>query len=250
MLQEQTTELTAADLSAAGYDFNSFRLGTYVQVESSAHNIDQNYLVKKLNINFQNPDSNKLSVGSTVYTFTEQNKRQQETKWKEVQTNIEASQNKAIRELEERTSSVIIQNSESILSRVADEYYTKDDTDTMVSELSTEIEQTADAVEIRFTDLQTNLDTVEDGANAQFEEIKSFIRLENGNVILGLTDNSFKQLLGATKNSFYEGNIEVAYISNQKMYITDGEFTNSLQLGKFAWLPRTNGNLSFKKVAD
>ena len=41
---------------------------------------------------------------------------------------------------------------------------------------------------------------------------------------------------------------EVAYVSNGKLYITDGEFTNSLTVGNFAYLPRTNGNLSFKKV--
>ena len=69
-------------------------------------------------------------------------------------------------------------------------------------------------------------------------------------MIIGLADNSFKQIQSATKNAFYEGAVEVAYISNKKMYITDGEFTNSLQLGKFAFIPRANGNTSFKKVVD
>lgn len=62
--------------------------------------------------------------------------------------------------------------------------------------------------------------------------------------------NTFKQIQSATRNSFFEGAVEVAYIGNKKMYITDGEFTNSLQLGKFAFIPRENGNLSFKKVVS
>lgn len=254
VLQEQTTEFSAADLSAAGYDFNTFQLGTYITTKSKphseSHGLTGPYLVKRLSINLFNPAANKLTVGATVYTFTEQNKRDQETKWKEVQANVEQSQSRVIRELEQRTNSAILQNSESILSRVSEEYYTKDETDTKVSELSTEFEQTAQGFEFRFTELQTNLDEVEDGANAQFLEIKSFIRLENGNVIIGLADNSFKQIQSATKNAFYEGAVEVAYISNKKMYITDGEFTNSLQLGKFAFIPRANGNTSFKKVVD
>lgn len=254
VLQEQTTEFSAADLSAAGYDFNCFQLGTYITAKSKPHSASHGltgaYLVKKLSINLLNPAANKLSVGATVYTFTEQNKRDQETKWKEVQTNVEKSQSQAIRELEQRTNSTILQNSESILSRVSDEYYTKGETDTKVSELSTEIEQTASGVEIRFENLQTDLDKVEDDANAQFVEIKSFIRLEDGKVIIGLADNTFKQILSASKNAFFEGAVEVAYISNKKMYITDGEFTNSLQLGKFAFIPRANGNTSFKKVVD
>ena len=35
-----------------------------------------------------------------------------------------------------------------------------------------------------------------------------------------------------------------------KLNIGDGEYTNSLQLGKFAFIPRSNGNLSFKKIVD
>lgn len=254
VLQEQTTEFSAADLSAAGYDFNCFQLGTYIAAKSkphsASHGLTGTYLVKKLSVNLLNPAANKLSVGATVYTFTEQNKRVQETKWQEVQSNVEKSQSQAIRELEQRTNSTILQNSQSILSRVSEEYYTKDETDTKVSELSTEIEQTASGIEVRFSNLQSDLDKVEDGANAQFTEIKSFIRLENGNVIIGLADNTFKQIQSATKNAFFEGAVEVAYISNKKMYITDGEFTNSLQLGKFAFIPRSNGNTSFKKVVD
>ena len=38
------------------------------------------------------------------------------------------------------------------------------------------------------------------------------------------------------------------YISGGKLYITDGEFLNSLQLGNFVFEPRNNGNLSFKKI--
>lgn len=254
ILQKQTTEITAADLSAAGYDFNAFRLGTYIKAKSephsAAHGLTGTYLVKKLAINLLQPWANKLAVGATTYTFTEKNKQEQESKWQEVKTNVEQSQNQAIRELEQRTKSALLQNSESILSRVSEEYYTKDETDTKVSELSTEIEQTASGVEIRFENLQTDLDKVEDGANAQFAEIKSFIRLEDGKVIIGLADNTFKQIQSATKNSFFEGAVEVAYIGNKKMYITDGEFTNSLQLGKFAFIPRENGNLSFKKVVS
>ena len=33
-----------------------------------------------------------------------------------------------------------------------------------------------------------------------------------------------------------------------QLFVTDGHFINSLQLGNFAFIPRTNGNLSFKKL--
>jgi len=50
------------------------------------------------------------------------------------------------------------------------------------------------------------------------------------------------------KISFLQNGIEIAYMTDNKLYITDGEFLNSLQLGNFAIYPRTSGNLSFKKI--
>lgn len=53
-------------------------------------------------------------------------------------------------------------------------------------------------------------------------------------------------LLSEQKLSFYQGADEVAYFSNNKLYVTDAEILDRLQLGKFAFIPRSNGNLSFR----
>ncbi|MCD0153253.1 hypothetical protein HK327_11275, partial [Streptococcus agalactiae] len=49
---------------------------------------------------------------------------------------------------------------------------------------------------------------------------------------------------------FLESGVESAYWHNRKFYAVDGEFINSLKLGKFAFIPRQTGNLSFTKVED
>jgi hypothetical protein len=43
---------------------------------------------------------------------------------------------------------------------------------------------------------------------------------------------------------------ELAYITNDILYITDGEFLTQLRIGKFGFTPGANNNLSFKKVVD
>lgn len=67
-----TIELTAADLSAAGYDIESFNLGTQVRVVSKPHGIDQRFIVVKLSVNPFKPAGNKLVLGGTIKTFTQQ----------------------------------------------------------------------------------------------------------------------------------------------------------------------------------
>ena len=49
---------------------------------------------------------------------------------------------------------------------------------------------------------------------------------------------------------FLDDGAEVAYLSNKKLTVTDGQFLNSLRVGAFAWVPRANGNLSLVKVSD
>lgn len=54
----------------------------------------------------------------------------------------------------------------------------------------------------------------------------------------------------AEKVSFWQGGREAAYLSNKRLYVLDAEFLKSVQIGKFAFIPRANGNLSFLKVVD
>ena len=35
-------------------------------------------------------------------------------------------------------------------------------------------------------------------------------------------------------------------LNDPKLYVTDAEILDRLQLGKFAFIPRSNGNLSFR----
>ena len=86
----------------------------------------------------------------------------------------------------------------------------------------------------------------------QFEDIRKYIRFVDGDIVLGQVDNPFVLEIRNDRISFLQDGVEVAYLSNegdtQKLYINDGEIIRSLKIGNFAFTPRENGNLSFKKV--
>ena len=44
--------------------------------------------------------------------------------------------------------------------------------------------------------------------------------------------------------AFFMNDSEVAYLSNNKLYVTQAEILTRLQIGKFAFEPQTNGNMS------
>lgn len=246
----ETIELTAADFATVDKDITSFHLGTQVKVESEPHGINSLFEVSKLSLKLLDPASNKLTLGKTVPTFSEAVKGVSNGQSLIVQAVEKSAQTaaEAVRNVERNVSATIESTAESIQSVVAEKHYLKEQTDALVSEVSTAIEQTNSSVEIQFTQVTKDIEAVAAGADAEFEEIKKYIRFVDGQILLGEVGNELELEISNDRISFLQDGSEVAYFSNRKLYVTDAEIMHSLQLGNFAFMPRANGNLSFKKT--
>ena len=66
---------------------------------------------------------------------------------------------------------------------------------------------------------------------------------DNG-LIIGKTGNPFTFRVVNDRLAFYMNDTEVAYLSNNKLYVTQAEILTQLIIGKIAFVPQTNGNLS------
>ena len=170
-------------------------------------------------------------------------KRHNGTGWVVVNDNT-----KALQELEENLTATIETSSTNVLATVSEKYYLKDETESLVQELSTELELTKDSFDVTFTQYNADLNALIEGTDAEFEEIRKYIRFSDGKILLGEVGNELELQIANDRISFLQNGAEVAYFTNRKLYVTDGEYTNSLTLGQFAFIPRTNGNLSFKKM--
>ena len=135
-----------------------------------------------------------------------------------------------------------------ILSTVAKSYILQDEFDTKFAEISTRFEQNSDYFEMQFSQLSEDIINNTISVDQKFEVINSYIRFEGGTIHLGQVGNQFEQVITNEKSSFLQGGKEIAYFANSKMYVADGEFGNSLTIGNFAFVPRANGSLDFKKV--
>ena len=62
-----------------------------------------------------------------------------------------------------------------------------------------------------------------------------YIQFFDGDIIFGEVNNNLMYKIRNDKIYCLRNGIEAAYITNNKLYITDGEFLNSLQLGNFAF---------------
>lgn len=249
VLQTETLELSAADLGAAGEKCNCFRLGTYITTTSNPHGISDNFLVRKLAIKLDRPSANKLTIGATAYSFVEKNKNDTDAQIKEAISSVNKSQSTVIAEMEQRLASAIEQSEKDITMAVSEGYYSKGETDQLISGVTTTLKQTTDGWEFRWDEMEKDAEAVQQGNDAQFEEIHKHIRFVDGVIILGESENPLSLEIQNDRISFKQSGAEVAYFSQNKLYVTDAEFLVSLKLGKFAFMPRANG-LDFRKVAD
>ena len=245
-----TVELDAADMATVDKTIESFHLGSQVKVTTMPHSINQLFLVTKLSIDLLQPASNKMTLGESVYTLTERTVKGQistENRLVDISSGMQEKLITSLTETEKKLSAQISATSESITSSVMEEVYLKDDTDALIKSVTNQITQTSEDVEIRFTEISKEITNVAEGTDAQFQEISKYIRFVDGNIVLGEEGNTLTLRIALDRISFMDLGAEVAYFSNNKLYVTDSEILHSLQLGNFAFMPRTNGNLSFKK---
>ena len=129
------------------------------------------------------------------------------------------------------------------------EYAKTSDLETLKESTSTSLTQTAEDFNFKFDTVNERI-TEENGEIIRvLEENSKYIRLVDGEIILGEEGALLTTKISNGRISFlYNDIVEVAYISDQKLYITQAEILESITLGNFAFLPRANGNLSFKKV--
>lgn len=131
------------------------------------------------------------------------------------------------------------------------------DTNATVTELSSSLTQTATEINATITQKQTDLQgyaeqQAQTAADDLAATLATYIRYyqSGGTGVLELGDNAsgYVAKLNNQKLSFYDGDTEVAYISNNKLYITNGEIQNNLQIGKYQWITDSTGRMSLKWV--
>lgn len=243
-------ELSAVDLSAAGQSIDDFRVGDNIHVISKPHGVDDWMLLEEMTSNLLDPSASTVSLGKSYTTLTGADvagDRESRSDLQRTEQSVKTDVAAAVAETTATLSTLIQQTSEAIQATVAETYATNDE---VQSAISTQITQLSNSITLTFSQLQAVVDANDTYARTQIQERQQFIRFENGNIILGEAGNEITLRIENDRISFYSDGVEVAYFSNRKLYVNDGEYINSLKLGKFAFIPRNNGNLSFKKVVD
>lgn len=122
---------------------------------------------------------------------------------------------------------------------------------TEVARLTEQLTSLAEQTENNFTwsvtrisELQTDLNESHEVTAEQLALIQTYMSFSEDGLVIGKTGNPFTFRVVNDRLAFYMNNTEVAYLSNNKLYVTQAEILTKMQIGKFAFEPQLNGNLS------
>lgn len=249
-------ELSALDLSHIDKSIDRFEVGDKIRVTSRPHKIDEDFILTDLAEDHLDPSLSSVVLGKEKNSLTGSDvagDRKSQSDLQTVTHNLKADYmtniEQAIERTEQALSSLITQTGESIKLEVSETYSTNDK---LQSAISTSMTQLANSFEFTFSSLKATVDSNDAEAREKFTELYSYIKFENGNIILGASDSGMtltleNDLIIFKKNGqqfgwwdgvdFHTGNIVV-------------EVNERAQFGNFAFVPRSNGSLSFLKVGD
>ena len=153
--------------------------------------------------------------------------------------------------LNDNIDNSIVQAQESILSNVANKYADNITITELQSNVSSQLTQTNANIDLRFNTVNDYTIKVDGQLQQYKKEVETNIRFNENGMQLGKLDSPFMASLDNTKLAFLENDKEVAYISNNKMHITQVEISTNLKIGDekkgfFTWQQGANGNLSLK----
>ena len=101
---------------------------------------------------------------------------------------------------------------------------------------------------VEFKQITQAIDKTNGDLLAYKEELGNWMRFDSdGNLVLGAKrvagQDAYELKLTKNRISFMLNNAEVAYISNNELYITNSTVVQNLKIGRFIWEVRGNGNM-------
>lgn len=249
-----TDKLTvkAVDLHLTDETIESFKLGDYIQVYSKPHGINDRILLTAYTMDLSDPSNCVITLGLEKSSYLSENIRNNTDKTdvivKTISTTIDKKTDTIISKSQSYTNEQI-QTSEENTQTYLRDYVTTTEMGTYKQSVSTQFKQNADNVNLSFQKVNDRITTENGEITRSLDEISKYIKFEDGKIILGESNNDLKTVIDNGRISFlYKDMLEVAYISDQKLYITQAEILDRIIIGNFAFIPRSNGNLTFKKI--
>ena len=249
-----TLSLSALDLSYIDKTVESYKVGDKIRVISKPHGVDEDFMLTTRTEDLLNPANSGVTLGKDTSMLTVSDVMGDSKSFNalhktahQIRADYTVNIASAIQKTEEQLTSLIEQTSESIKLEVAQTYTTND---RLTEAVSSSMTQFADQFLFEFNTLRAVVDDHTTTAAEQFTEIYKYISFEGGNIKLGASDSAITLTLENDKILFKKNGAQFGWWDGVDFHTGNivVEVNERAQFGNFAFVPRSNGSLSFLQV--
>ena len=250
----QTITVTAADLGGVD-QIPRFRVARYVELQSSPHGFSAAYPLMELDPNILDPADTQITLGATVKAASDlaHGNQSANKEWMDQQTGQLEKNETTLDTLIETTRQQItefLKTAEGFTMTALESYVKTSDYDTYKESVRSQLQLLPEQFGLDFEQLKESITNVDgdlqkiveklekhfdftiDGLLIRAGENAMNLRLDNDLIIFEKNGQQFGWWDGV---DFHTGNIVI-------------DVTERAQFGNFAFVPRSNGSLSFLKV--
>lgn len=262
---KETVSLDALDLHNADSSIVSYNWMDKIPVQSAVHDLNETYILQRITLPLSNPLSGQIQLGETRLTLTDrilgtvspatQNAINETAEQIHNDTEIDLQHIRETLTMQEQSLRTLIGNTETaILLQVVENFVGSSEFAQYQSEVGTQIVQTQNSITATASSLEQYVDTSTSEIRQYVNGVQTYMRYSTAGLELGQVGSGFMTRITNTRISFLDNNQEVAYISNQKLYVTEAQITSRLIFGTttqeaFAWVTTPEG-LGLKWVGE
>lgn len=249
----ESNSIVSLDLSMLGLDIDDFQLYDRYPVRNELIGLYATLEIIKKTTDVIEPYSSTFDMGDIGLTLND-SIIDISGVYRDIQGDILHAVNTAIKNqtstvytiVSRTVESSLQQSEESIVAKVSEQTVSKSDYTTFTETVRNILEMNEDGTTMLFQTINEAITEVGNTSQSNYAEILKYIRFEDGNIILGESGNPLTLKIENDKIAFYQNGVAVAYFTDNKLRVTDGEFINTFKLGKFKASPRENGNVTWK----
>ena len=252
---EFSDTVSAVDLSLLGLDFDDFRLYDRYPTKNALIGVNDVLRIVKKTTDVVQAYASKFTLGNTskllsdMIVDTDSILAGLVGSTSQIRTTVR-NNNANVYSYVERTTADIMRTTDSIIIAASEEKVSQSDFNTFSEIVRNILAVEPDGTSMIFNTINQAITEVDGRQQTNYSNILKYIRFADGNIILGEEGNAVTLTVENDRISFKQNGVEVAYMSDNKLYIGNAEIKSggTLQLGNFAFVPRSNGSLSFLKV--
>ena len=258
VMLSDTVEFTAVDLHFTDEEIQSFRIYRKIQVESKPHGLSGSYNLTKLDIDLLNPQNTKIVVGESKLTMTDQSNKEHsntieriESAEKDIEENRTGVTEAKQMVLTESTS--VINTCNEIILAALKSYVETGNFEEYKKTVETSLELLADEMSIKFSETISELENVNGDLKETITTLNKHFdfSLENG-LVIKTGANQMQLQLDNDIIRFIKNGIQFGWWDGVDFHTGNiiVDLNERAQFGNFAFVPRSDGSLSFLKVRD